>query len=263
MHRNEIALLLLPSLVAAASALNTTATAITPVFSTQDLYTLFICGILYLNLFVVFLVHILKRGGHVVTNRPPIVRGTAIAIGIAAVAVGSLFVVFTAMVLLAELGGLRLFSWTGDLFAYVLSDIVPAYTGGLAPSMTAGLLIIAAVGFVAFLVGSILLVRNTGESRFAAVAMPTASGAVVQEETDRPEEPLNPVLSFRVELRRTDEPAPDVKVILKQRNGMRFHTKFTDFNGEVTFTNVEGYGSEYYAYVDGDENRAVYRVIRI
>lgn len=263
MYRYGIAPLLLVSQVAAASALNTTATAITPVFSSQDLYTLFICGILYLNLFVVFLAHILKKSGHITNNRPPIVRGTAIIIGIAAVAVGSLFVVFTALVLLAELGDVALFSWTGDFFDYALSDIVPAYTGGPALSMTAGLLITAAVGFVAFLIGSMLLVRNTGEAGFAAVAMPTASGAIVQEEADRPDEPLNPVLSFRVEHRRTEEPAPDVKVILRQREGMGFHTKFTDFNGEVTFTNVEGYGSEYYAYVDGDENRAVYRVIRI
>uniref|UniRef100_UPI0026312FA6 hypothetical protein n=1 Tax=uncultured Methanofollis sp. TaxID=262500 RepID=UPI0026312FA6 len=223
---------------------------------------LFIGGIIYLNLFAVFLAHILKRGGHV-TNRPPIVRGAAVLLGITAVAIGSVLVVFTAMVLLAEIGGVTLFSWTGDFFAYFLSDMAPLYTGIPALSMTTGLLAAAAAGFIAFLLGSILLVRNAGDATFAKVAMPTASGSIVQNEPDRPEEPLNPVLSFRVEHRRTQEPAPDVKVMLRQREGMRFHTKFTDFNGEVTFTNVEGYGSEYYAYVEGDENRTVYRVIRI
>jgi hypothetical protein len=262
MYRYGIASILLATLVSAVSALNTTATMVTPTFSSEDLYTLFIGGIIYLNLFVVFLAHILKRGGSV-TQSPPIVRGTAILIGIATVAIGSVLVVFTAMVLLAEFGGITLFSWTEDFFAYFLSDVVPAYTGAPALSMTAGLLIAAAAGFIAFLLGSVLLVRNTEDGGFGKVAMPTASGSVVQEEADRPEEPLNPVLSFRVEQRRTQEPAPDVKVILKQREGMRFHTKFTDFNGEVVFTNVEGYGSEYYAYVDGDENRTVYRVIRI
>lgn len=262
MHRYGIAPLLLATLVSAVSALNTTAAMVTPTFSSEDLYTLFIGGIIYLNLFAVFLAHILRKGGHV-TNSPPIVKGTAIIIGITAVAIGSVFIVFTAMVLLAEFGGVTLFSWTEDFFAYFLSDIVPAYTGAPAISMTAGLLVTAAAGFIAFLLGSILLVRNTGEATFAKVAMPTASGSVVQEEPDRPDEPLNPVLSFRVENRRTRDPAPDIKVILRQREGMRFHTKFTDFNGEVTFANVEGYGSEYYAYVEGDENRTVYRVIRI
>ncbi|WP_298668571.1 hypothetical protein [uncultured Methanofollis sp.] len=262
MYRYGIAPLFLATLVSAVSALDTTAAMVTPTFSSEDLYTLFIGGIIYLNLFVVFLTHILRKRGQV-ANRPPIVRGTAILIGISAVAIGSVFVVFTAMVLLAEIGGITLFSWTEDFFAYVLADIVPVYTGAPALSMTAGLLIAAAAGFIVFLIGSILLVRNTGDEDFARVAMPTASGSVVQEEPDRPEEPLNPVLSFRAEIRRTRDPAPDVKVILRQREGMRFHTKFTDFNGEVTFTNVEGYGSEYYAYVEGDENRTVYRVIRI
>ncbi|WP_342679214.1 hypothetical protein [Methanofollis sp. UBA420] len=262
MYRYGIAPLLLATLVSAVSALNTPAATVTPTFSSEDLYTLFIGGIIYLNLFAVFLAHILKKGGYV-TNRPPIVRGVAILLGIAAVGIGSVFIVFTAMVLLAELGIVPLFSWTEDFFAYFLSDIIPVYTGAPEFSMTAGLLVAAAAGFVSFLLGSVLLVRNTGDVSFAKVAMPTASGSVVQNKADRSDEPLNPTLSFRVENRRTQEPAPDVKLMLRQREGMRFHTKFTDFNGEVTFTNVEGYGSEYYAYVEGDENRTVYRVIRI
>jgi hypothetical protein len=59
-----------------------------------------------------------------------------------------------------------------------------------------------------------------------------------------------------------DDPIIDAKVILKQMNGTRFYTKFTDYNGEVTFKDVEGYGSEYYAYVEGDEKREKFRVFR-
>jgi hypothetical protein len=75
-------------------------------------------------------------------------------------------------------------------------------------------------------------------------------------------EPLNPTLTFKVLDREKDDPVMDVKVILKQLNGTRYYTKYTDFNGEVTFNDIQGYGSEYFAYVEDDDKREKFRVLR-
>jgi hypothetical protein len=69
-------------------------------------------------------------------------------------------------------------------------------------------------------------------------------------------------VTYKVFKRDDDVPVPDIRVVFKQVNGIRFHTKFTDFSGEVTFRDIEGHGTEYYAYVDGDEKRHKYRIIR-
>lgn len=257
-----IALLIFSLLLPAVSAANTTAMPTGQSAPSIDIFLLFIGGILYFNIFAVVLYHVIKRE-KASTGRSPIARIAGMAGGMGSVAIGSLCLVFIAMVLVTRFIGLALFAWTEGFFLYLITDLLPLYIPAPRLTMTTGLLLFGAVGTAFFLLGSILLVRFGGYVRQTEVAMPTGSGAVKKDAADRPEEPLNPVLSFRVEDRRSMEPSADVKVVLRHKDGVRFHTKYTDFNGEVTFTNVEGFGSEYYAYVDGDINRQDYRVIRI
>jgi len=246
----------------AVSAANTTAMQMGQTLSTIDLFSLFIGGILYFNIFAVVLYHVVKRQKKS-PGRSPIVQIAAMVAGIGSVALGSLFLIFIIMVLLTRFMGVVLFAWTEGFFLYIITDAIPQYLPALQLSMTTGLLLFGAAGTAFFLLGAILLVHFGGYATQSQVAMPTGSGAVKKDAADRPDEPLNPILSFRVEDKQSREPSADVKVILKHKDGVRFHTKYTNFNGEVTFTNVEGFGSEYYAYVDGDISRQHYRVIRI
>lgn len=257
-----IALLLFGLLMPAVSAAEATAVQTGQSLSTIDLVLIFIGGVIYINIFVVVLYHVVKRQ-KARTGRSPLVRIAGILMGMVAVAIGSMILIFLGMVLLNLFAGLNIFSWTDDLFLYLITRVVHLSLSTPDLTMTAGILLFGAVGTAFFLVGAILLVHFGGYASYAQVAMPTGSGAVKKDAADRPDEPLNPVLSFRVKEKRTDEPAADVKVILKHKDGVRFHTKYTDFSGKVTFTNVEGFGSEYYAYVDGDIDREYYRVIRI
>ncbi|QSZ67694.1 hypothetical protein RJ40_09330 [Methanofollis aquaemaris] len=229
--------------------------------STQDLFTLFIAGVLYLNILAVVMVHILRRGKKV-KGRSTIARIMGVSFGILSVAAGSIFMISTVLVVLGRFADITLFAWTWDFLAYLITDMIPAAIGVVIPSMTIALLILGAAGVLIFLLGAMLIVRYGGEEIFSEVATPTGSGKNVQGGVDKISEPLNPILSFKVDIRRTDEPAADMKVVLRHRNGLNVRSKYTDFNGEVSFTNVEGFGSDYYAYVEGDENREIYRVIR-
>ncbi|MDK2973640.1 MAG: hypothetical protein PWP08_11 [Methanofollis sp.] len=262
MRSPGIAFLIIGLLIPAVSAANTTVTPIAPTLSAVDLFSLFIGGVIYINIFAVVLYHVVKRQKKH-TGRSPIVQIVGLLAGIGSVALGSLFTVFIAMVFLALFMDITLFAWMEDFFLYLITDEIPLYLPALHLSMTTGLLLFGAAGTVFFILGAILLVRFGGYGTQSEVAMPTGSGAAKKNAADRPDEPLNPVLSFRVEDKQSREPSADVKVILKHKDGVRFHTKYTDFNGEVTFANVDGFGSEYYAYVDGDINRQHYRVIRI
>ncbi|QYZ79653.1 hypothetical protein E2N92_09525 [Methanofollis formosanus] len=254
------ALLLFAYLVPTVAATNMAAKAAES--SNQDLFTLFIAGVIYINVLAVVISLILRRGKRV-KGRSTLVRVTGVSAGILSVAAGSIFMISAIFVALGHFGGVTLFAWTWDFLGYLITDVVPATTGVIIPSMTVALLIIGAAGVLVFLLGTMLIVRYGGEEIFSEVATPTRSGASMQHGgVDKIPEPLNPVLSFKVDIRRTDEPAADMKVVLRHRNGLNVRSKFTDYNGEVSFTNVEGFGSDYYAYVEGDENREIYRVIR-
>jgi len=83
-----------------------------------------------------------------------------------------------------------------------------------------------------------------------------------REVMTRGREPLAPTVTFKVIDRLTNQASPDVKVVLKHKEGVKVYTRYTDFNGEVVFQKIDGLFSQYYAYVEGDEERKRYWVIR-
>lgn len=230
----------------------------------QDMYTLLIGGVLYVAILAVVCVYILRRGKRI-KGRSTIVQVMGVSLGILSVAAGSICLISAVIVVLGYFADVTLFAWTWNVLAYLITVTIPAETGVVIPSMTIALLLLGAVGVLVFLLGVTFIVRYGGEEIFAEVATPTRSGTSVQsaqENVRRVSEPQNPVLSYKIDIRRTEEPAADVKVVLRHRNALNVRTKYTDFNGEVSFSDVKGLGSEYYAYVEGDENREIYRVIR-
>ncbi|MDD1663909.1 MAG: hypothetical protein LUQ32_01000 [Methanomicrobiales archaeon] len=108
----------------------------------------------------------------------------------------------------------------------------------------------------------ILLLWKLPKSSFYAIIKPGDGTTTFKEVIVRGQEPLAPTVTFKVIDRLTNQPSPDVKVILKHKEGAKVYNRYTDFNGEVIFQKIDGLFSQYYAYVEGDEERKRYWVIR-
>jgi hypothetical protein len=107
----------------------------------------------------------------------------------------------------------------------------------------------------------ILLVWKLPKGSFYEMVRP-GGATTFKEVMTRGREPLAPTVTFRVIDRLTNQPSPDIKVVLKHKEGAKVYTRYTDFNGEVVFQKIDGLFSQYYAYVEGDEERKRYWVIR-
>jgi hypothetical protein len=115
-------------------------------------------------------------------------------------------------------------------------------------------------GAVLILLG-ILLIWKLPKSSFYEIITPGKT-VTFKEVMTRGQEPLAPTVTFKVIDRLTNQPSADVKVILKHKEGAKVYNRYTDFNGEVIFQKIDGLYSQYYAFVEGDEERKRYWVIR-
>jgi hypothetical protein len=115
-------------------------------------------------------------------------------------------------------------------------------------------------GTIILIIGILLLVKLP-KSSFYEIIKPGGT-TTFKEVMTRGREPLAPTVTFKVIDRLTNQASPDVKVVLKHKEGAKVYTRYTDFNGEVAFQKIDGLFSQYYAYVEGDEERKRYWVIR-
>jgi hypothetical protein len=116
-------------------------------------------------------------------------------------------------------------------------------------------------GGILVVLGVVLLVKLP-KGTFYGIIKPGIGGLIIKEVMKRGTEPLAPTVTFKVIDRMSNQASPDVKVILKHKEGAKVYTRYTDFNGEVVFQKIDGLFSQYYAYVEGDEDRKKYWVIR-
>lgn len=122
-----------------------------------------------------------------------------------------------------------------------------------------GLLLVG--GGILIVLGIFLLVKLPKGS-FYGIIKPGGGTIIFKEVMKRGREPLAPTVTFKVIDRMSNQASPDVKVLLKHKEGSKVYTRYTDFNGEVVFQKIDGLFSQYYAYVEGDEERKRYWVIR-
>jgi hypothetical protein len=115
-------------------------------------------------------------------------------------------------------------------------------------------------GFALIFIG-IIIIWKLPKSSFYEIIKPGTT-TTFKEVMKRGQEPLAPTVTFKVIDRMTNQPSADVKVILKHKEGAKVYNRYTDFNGEVIFQKIDGLYSQYYAYVEGDEERKRYWVIR-
>jgi hypothetical protein len=250
MHHRWILLCLASFLVVPVSAQDTSPPEI---LGTLDYGIIAIAGILFLILFYIGLDQIFRHAGTEI-RASSLIYALGMLAAYLCIAAGSLLV-FSAILILIAIGAeVSIFNW--------LIDVLNVYFpwGGV----TFGIVSIGGGGLALFLLGVFAIVRLYGNPLLNPQGVPTRTGSTSKYEQDaRYElEPLNPTLTFKVLDREKDDPVKDVKVILKQMNGTRYYTKYTDFDGEVTFRDIQGYGSEYFAYVEDDDKREKYRVLR-
>ena len=137
----------------------------------------------------------------------------------------------------------------------------PPDSSPLGPYMQNILLGAFLIGGGILIVVGILLLWKLPKSSFYEIVTPGKT-TTFREVMKRGQEPLAPTVTFKVIDRLTNQPSPDVKVILKHKEGAKVYNRYTDFNGEVVFQKIDGLYSQYYAYVEGDEERKRYWVIR-
>jgi hypothetical protein len=217
----------------------------------QDLFIYFIIVLVLLVVAYVILQRIYKRGIRI-RKKSPLISAFGSLFGFLSIGIGSFLIILSVLILISDYTGITQFMTANNLVTTFFPDVF------------VGLIVMLVGGAVLFVLGFIIIVLIHVDPIIDKHGMPIGSGTNPKGR-DAPEipEPLNPTLKFRVIHRSTDLPAADAKVILKERKGNSFHTKFTDFNGEVKFSNVDGYAPDYYAYVEGDEMREEYRVILI
>jgi hypothetical protein len=117
------------------------------------------------------------------------------------------------------------------------------------------------LGGLLLIILGVLLIWKLPKRAFYEIIKP-GGATTFKEVMTRGREPLAPTVTFKVIDRLTNQPSPDVKVILKHKEGAKVYNRYTDFNGEVVFQKIDGLFSQYYAYVEGDEERKRYWVIR-
>ncbi|MDH7592813.1 MAG: hypothetical protein QHG99_00445 [Methanomicrobiales archaeon] len=223
-----------------------------PVLTIQDYFIIFLIAIVYLMVFMAVAERILRyQSAPSVKKRNLAIYAIGNIIGFMFIAAGNLLIISSVMIVIAFAMQVEMLAWVVEVFAmHLISPVVE-------------IALISGGGLVFYLVGIYIVIHMQGNPFIDRRGTPTRAMNSSKYSIDQmDEEPLNPTITFRVLDKDTDEPAVDAKVILKQMNGTRFYEKYTDFNGEVTFQKIDGYGSEYYAYVEGDERRERYRVIR-
>jgi hypothetical protein len=117
------------------------------------------------------------------------------------------------------------------------------------------------LGGAALIILGVVLIWKLPKSSLFEIIKPGTT-TTFREVMKRGQEPLAPTVTFKVINRMTNQPSADVKVILKHKEGAKVYNRYTDFNGEVIFPKIDGLYSQYYAYVEGDEERKRYWVIR-
>jgi hypothetical protein len=216
-----------------------------------DYYAIFLFAIILINLFLVLLYKIFHRKYRIkkISGAVNVIGST---VAFLCVAAGSVMMIVDGLVLMTVSTGTTSFIRAYYVMLNLFDDIV------------FGIIISGATGALLFLVGLYILILLHGNPLSNTRGMPSVSGAIPKGiDAENEIEPLNPTLTFRVVGREGGKTGADVKVILRQREGIGFHTKFTNFNGEVQFQNIEGYATDFYAYVEGDEKREIFKVIQV
>jgi len=223
----------------------------------QDYFIIFFIGLLYLCSLIVIIQRIFRRERSV-TPRSGIFARFGAFLAFLLIVIGSILIISFVLILIALAGKITIFYW---LIALVSNYTNSLPTGIIVIGAHTGIIVMGAIGIVIFIFGLYSFISLRGNPLYSGRGTSKLGQLREKEHEIRAGPELsNLVVTYKVLDKNDDSPVPDVRVVLKKINGEGHFTKFTDFNGEVTFTTIQGYISDYYAHVEGDEERQKYRI---
>ncbi|GAB7014711.1 hypothetical protein JCM10550A_00770 [Methanogenium cariaci] len=186
------------------------------------------------------------------TKVNPVARNVALILAILYLTVGTLLLITDFIVLIEPYVATDVFAYVVQIFRYYFPEIV------------FGIIIVGAAGLLLYLVGFYIMIFVQepteivkDDESYHIRAPPEMETEVSRERMD------NSGIAFRVTDWETKEPLSDGKICLETKNGTLMMIKYTDFTGEVDFGKLCGTGDDYYAYVEGDRERQVYRFVTL
>ncbi len=213
--------------------------------SLQDYFFVFIGGVLLLNLAIILWRTFFRPAPQ--KQQSPLVTASGSFLAILFVGMGSLVLFLAILSLFSAMMGITLFDW--------IVVLLVQYAG----SITVGILGLGVIGTVLFLLGAYNLFLLQSSPFWKSLESPQRTG--FPEKHDLGGEDWTPRLRLKVVERNHNTPASNKRVIL--RAGERYFSRYTNTEGEVEFTSLKGHMADYYAFVDGDENRALYQLIHL
>jgi hypothetical protein len=271
MERYRLPALVLPLLAAAASAATISIggwiTFDTSSMNPQDYYLL-VLGLVFILFVILFVLNRLLKGRFGLVEFGAAVFG--VLFGLILTVTG--FVFLAAASVLAWGTAINDMTYGGaDRWAVPISDWVQNLIqplldmvfgqGNYSDYLQNILLGVLLIGGGILIIIGVLLIWKLPKGSFYEIVRP-GGATTFKEVSTRGREPLAPTVTFKVIDRLSNQASPDVKVVLKHKEGGKVYTRYTDFNGEVVFQKIDGLYSQYYAYVEGDEERKRYWVIR-
>jgi len=221
-------------------------TAFVTQLSLQDYFLIFIGAIVILTLFVILLRAFSRHTPQKEHSR--VVTAISSFLAIFYIGIGSLAVCIAGIAFLAAALHLALFNW--------MATLLIQYSGSLA----LGILGLAIIGVGLFLLGAYNLFLLQSTPFWKSLETPKARESFQKKRIM--EDYWGPALILKVMEKDSDKPAVNARVIIKDKTGAKFFIRSTNTEGEVEFDSVQGHLSDFYAYVEGDENREKYRLVR-
>lgn len=186
------------------------------------------------------------------TKVNPVTKNLGLILAILYLIVGTFLLLIDFIVLIEPYVGTDAFIYIVQTFQYYF------------PEMVFGIIIVGAAGLLLYLVGFYILifVRETEAIEKSDESYHIQASSEVDADVSKGKVEYTR-LTFRVVEWDTGEPLTDGKIHLETKTGTLMMIKYTDYTGEVDFGKLRGKDTDYYAYVEGDRERQIYRFITL
>ena len=179
-----------------------------------------------------------------------VTKSFALVLAILYLIVGTLLLVIDFIVLIEPYTATNAFTDVVQTFQYYF------------PEMVFGIIIVGAAGLLLYLVGfyMMIVVRDSEKMDKSEESYHIQTSSEMSRDVSKGKVEYTK-LAFNITEWENREPLSDGKVRLETKDGTLMMIKYTDSMGDVDFGKLRGNEKDYYAYVDGDRERQVYRLV--
>ncbi len=179
-----------------------------------------------------------------------VTKSLALILAIFYLIVGTFLLVIDFIVLIEPYAATDAFAYVVQLFQYYF------------PEMVFGIIIVGAAGLLLYLVGfyMMIVVRDFVKIDKSDESYRIQSASEMDRDVSKGQVEYTKLV-FSITEWENGEPLSDGKVRLETKDGTLMMIKYTDSMGEVDFGKLRGRKDDYYAYVEGDRERQIYRLV--